>query len=357
MRRNLCLIVLAPLLLVFSYESLLCGDSERVQNPIAILEQSERVYLVDACPDESNPWLSWVAPSLHLYCAVERSEDSTVVIVRDFSEQVLPEILAGENLLAAGATVEAREHYLKALSIDSTVSKLYVFIGDTYFLEGQYGEAKKWYQKAMEINPVDYQAYRFMADILERQGHLELAMHTLVAALIYNMNYDIAWDDLRRIGLKLGLEVTRHPFRHRSWMEPVSDTTYRVCIDSSVASSPEKLAAWFAFTAEKAVWQVEGKFFDETPTADQYHLTLSELYSCVNWLVSVWVDLKKKNPKISDPDLDFISRAAEDGFLKEYVLLEVLSQLDIHLLLELNLRDNLSLRFEEFFFRYYIRGT
>ena len=76
----------------------------------------------------------------------------------------------------------------------------------------------------------------------------------------------------------------------------------------------------------------------------------------MNWLVSVWVDLKKKNPKISDPSLDFISRAAEDGFLKEYVLLEVLSQLDIHLLLELNLRDNLSPRFGEFFFRYYIRG-
>jgi tetratricopeptide (TPR) repeat protein len=356
MKRSLLLIGFVLLFMVYLYDRSL-SEEEMLQNPIQIIEQSAIGYIINACPDDSNPSFSRIAPSLDPRCILEKTGDSVLVSIRDFSPKALPEIQKGESLLVVGEHQKAREHYMEALSIDSLASKLYVYIGDTYYTEQRYDEAKKSYQKALEKNPVDFQAYRFLADVYEHQGKLEEAKDALVTALIYNMNYDIAWADLRRVGLKLGIQVTRQPFIQRAWMEEENDTTYNVCIDSSVATSAEKLTTWFAFIAEKAVWQVEGKFFEKYPDAEEYYLTLNELYDCFQWLVSAWQEVKGMNPELTDPELDFILRVTDDGFLEEYILLEALSQLDIHLLLELNIRENMFPRFRDFFFRYYMLGT
>lgn len=356
MKRSLIFLGFTLLVMFFSHHHS-SGEEETGKNPYQLLVESQNGYLIGICPDDSNPSFSQITPSLDPGCFIERIGDSVLVSIRNFSSENLPDIQKGNSLLREGETEKAREYYFKALSRDSLESKLYVFIGDTYFEEQQYDEAKRYYEEALKKNPADYQAYRFLADVYRLQGQLEEATDALISALICNMNYDIAWRDLELIGIDQGFQVNRHPFRQRCWMTQLSDTTYQICIDSSASISPEEFTTWTTYIAAKVVWQVEGKFFQEYPDEDQYLLTQKELSDCFYWLVGTWLYFKMENPEISNPLLDFMARVMEDGHIEEYVLLEVLSQIDIHLLLELTFRDNLFPRFRDFFYRYYIVGT
>jgi tetratricopeptide (TPR) repeat protein len=356
MKGNLYLLFLTLIFFVFSFTSLY-GEEATTKNPMKILEESKNHYLMASCPDDSNPNTFRSDDSREVVYIIEKTKDGTIVKESYPPPSVLPMIQAGDSLLNLGKAKEARDSYFEALNVDSLYPRIYSWIGDTYFIENQYDEALRWYQRCLEKNPADFQAYRFKADVYERQGKLEEAMDALVSALIYNIDYYYAWDDLHQIGLKLSYPVTRHTFKQRCWMEPVGDSTYRMCVDSSLAAWPEKFTAWLGFISTKAVWQVEGKFFEEIKNEKEYYLTLSEVYDCFNWLIIIWRELKKENPRLSDGDLDFYDKLAEDGFLQEYVCLEVLSQLNRPLLIKKVAEENLLPRLKEFFFRYYIQKT
>jgi tetratricopeptide (TPR) repeat protein len=357
MNCKLCILFVMLPLIFLSFPLLYAEEAKTDENPVLVLQASSKHYLVGFCPDDSNQAVITSAHSPDEDYLIERSKDSVVIKLSVPSDRAWPFILRGDSLLKADKTGEAREQYFQALELDSLYSKTYVWIGDTYFGDNQYDQAAEWYQKCLEKNPADFQAYRFLADVYERQDELDKAMDVLISALIYNMNYDNAWYDLSRIGIQLDYPVSRHAFKQRCWMEQLSDTSYRICLDSSLSAQPEKAAAWLGFISEKAVWQAEGKFFEEYKTDERYSLTLQEIYDCFTWTISIWKGEKEENPQLSDWDLDFFNKVADDGFLEEYVLLEVLSQLNKSLLIKIITEENLLPRLREFFLRYYVQKT
>jgi len=104
----------------------------------------------------------------------------------------------------------ALKHYTRALELDERLYSAALFIGDTYFVQGNNLAAAEWFTKATVIDPNSETAHRYLGDTLMRQGAIRQAGASYIDAVLAEPFTGLPWRQLREWAARNQLS-SNHP--------------------------------------------------------------------------------------------------------------------------------------------------
>jgi tetratricopeptide (TPR) repeat protein len=118
----------------------------------------------------------------------------------------------GNGLAVQGRSVEAIEHYQKAIEIKPNYAEAYYNLGRLFAGQGRFAEAIGYYQRALEIKPNLAEAHYNLGIVLDRQGKPGEAIDHYQKALAINPDYAEAHNNLGMVLARQGqsAEAIRH---------------------------------------------------------------------------------------------------------------------------------------------------
>lgn len=93
---------------------------------------------------------------------------------------------------------------------------------------------------------------------------------------------------------------------------------YKVVISEDIMEDPHAVAAWREYANAKKEWREE-LFFQTFPDEKKYRYSYREELDCRKRLAEYWIDLKGRNPGISNPYLDQLAQVYNSLYFPEYI--------------------------------------
>jgi hypothetical protein len=93
---------------------------------------------------------------------------------------------------------------------------------------------------------------------------------------------------------------------------------YKVVISEEVMDDPHALSAWREYAKFKKEWRKE-LFFKTFPDEKKYRFTYKEELDCRKRLAEYWIDMKKRNPELSNEYLDKLTSVYNSLYFPEYI--------------------------------------
>lgn len=209
---------------------------------------------------------------------------------------------------------QARELYLKVLSLAPASSQVMTFIGQVYGHEGNDSLAEVWYRKAIEANYFDYMAHWFLADLCQGAGRKDEAVAEILVAHILNRNNPRLAESMERIFKGSGMTYREWQFLPRYEVKDLGNNKASVQWD---ANHPE----WLAYALCKALWQIEPGYRDSMLNGTREHPLMVEEKECV---VNVLIGIQNRKKETKDPALQVAQKALDEKMFSEFLVYEVI---------------------------------
>ncbi|MEW5976997.1 MAG: tetratricopeptide repeat protein [Acidobacteriota bacterium] len=233
--------------------------------------------------------------------------------------------LKAEGFFAQDQFRSAAEEYVKAIQADPAFGKAYLHLGDCFFASKNYEEALKMYQQAIARTPLDASAYRFAADALLKLGRRQECREHLIASLVADPEYPLAWANLDSLAQSEGGRLTRHteavPLQFL--LVGLAGQNYEEALFETVA--PQTVPAWRTYVKQKLLWK-EQLFKKRYPQESFYHSSSEEEIDCLKRAVEEWNRIRQENREARDEHLDFLSDAEANDQLEAFVFVELFTE-------------------------------
>lgn len=205
---------------------------------------------------------------------------------------------------------KARLLYDELLDLNPEYTKLLVYIGQTYHLQGELKKAIPFYQKAVEQNFIDYMAHWFLGRALWDLGEVEDCLASYMVAHLLNRNHPLLMKEIIKVLAANGLE-------YHTWkLVPQIELERKDSINIEVAYG----SGWMGYALAKAVWQFEPSHSEEmgetfgVPSIAQEKEALAALY--------VSSEVGDKTLK-KEPFIISFKNAIEKSQIEAYILYEI----------------------------------
>lgn len=213
-----------------------------------------------------------------------------------------------ENFFQQENYTSARSRYQKVLEQNPTCYNVMVYIGDTYFHEGNFQKASEWYKKAIKENYIDYLAHWAYANASYFRGDKETALREITVAKVLNRNNPRLTKKLQEIYKLNKLEYKDWYFTPKYAVEQ----TYDAKRDKDVVSiSAEEL--WLPYALVQAVWEYEPNYAES--------MNNSLLLRHKEAVGAVAVTMEKNDMK-KNLALKTLKKALDGGYYEAYVVYE-----------------------------------
>lgn len=127
----------------------------------------------------------------------------------DCPEAALEAHARGDSLAGARRFGDAALEYEKATVACPADATLWVDLADTYYVQEDYQKAKEHFLRALSIDPWNPEAHRFLSDTEVQLGNHEAAADQLVLALVSDPIYEAGWSAFRAYAAAMGWNWNR----------------------------------------------------------------------------------------------------------------------------------------------------
>jgi tetratricopeptide (TPR) repeat protein len=297
-------IIIASALCLGLFATNLQAQKKELHSPgeiIQIMDKSELAYAIRFFEDKIVPKdFSKKLTGNSVYRV--RQKNGFKVEKYKTSSEVKAAIDKAEDFFQKKQYEDAREGYLKVLSLDSLQYSMYAYIGQTYKLEGKLPLAKQYYLQATAINPIDYLGHWFLADAYEADKQIDLAQKEILIAHILNRNNPRIMEALKRILGKNKKEYQEWQFNPQYTLEKKNDSTIDIGVN----------LLWSGYAMTKAVWKYEPGYKQSMGYEVDNEFAESEGKEALVSLVAM-------NEKSKDKELSADILAARQAFDKHQV--------------------------------------
>ncbi|MBN2418726.1 MAG: tetratricopeptide repeat protein [Deltaproteobacteria bacterium] len=222
--------------------------------------------------------------------------------------------------------------YANAMEKDPTNYRAVLYVGDSYFANGQYKDAVEWFERATKSNPDKETAWRFWGDCLMHMDKKEEGRLRFIDALIAEPYNQLSWNGVRNFvninKLKLEPPDIQRPQRldaNGELLLPEKNSDS----NDSLKSLHDGTEAWKYYNEVVKKWRSK-RFRERYPDKKEYRHTLEEEKEALE-LVAEKVNDKIKKGKIQSKDLNH--------GIKTLLELDALNLLEPYILFHLADRD------------------
>ncbi len=227
--------------------------------------------------------------------------------------------IAAEEAIRNKRFVKARKLFLKMLNQMPEHAQVMVYIGHTYEKEKDSETAEYWYKKAIDTNPINIVAYRALAEIQVGKGEFDLALESILTALVLNRNDPDLIQVANRIARFQGKQFSNWDFSPQYQLVRGEGGSIKVEYNGS---------PWKYYGLSKAFWAYEPGYkevrlaggFDELDILEEQDCMERALYAYENLLGD---DALKQS---TFPEIHHYNNAKQKGYSMEYMLFEVVMQ-------------------------------
>lgn len=152
-----------------------------------------------------------------------------------------------EELFQSKEYEQARLLYDKLLQMHPEYTKLLVYIGQTYHLEGEVQKAIPFYTKAIGQNFIDYMGHWFLGRAMWDIGKTDDCLASYMVAHLLNRNHPLLKQELIKVLAINGLEYNDWRFVPQIELKQQDSTNMSVAYASG----------WEGYAIAKAVWAFE----------------------------------------------------------------------------------------------------
>ena len=217
--------------------------------------------------------------------------------------------------------------YAKTMELDPTNYKAVLYVGDSYFANGQYKDAVEWFERATKVDPNKETAWRFWGDCLLRMDKKEEGRLKFIDALIAEPYNQFTWNGIRNLvntnRLKLEPPDIKRPQRLDATGELlVAEKDTGDSADDQHKSPPDGTGAWRYYNDVAREWRAT-KFKEKFTEENVYRHTLEEEREALELVAEkVNEDIKKGLIKSKDlnPGIKTLLELQASGMLEPYIL-------------------------------------
>jgi tetratricopeptide (TPR) repeat protein len=220
------------------------------------------------------------------------------------------------KLLHKGRYGKYRAKLKEHLQDYPNLSYLHVGIGNSHFAEGDLAAAQQWYRQGASANPMNPMLGYSMAFCHLAAGDEARAIEALIGSVTVCRNNLLAWLALDCLLSAQGGRVIDQRFRNRTY----TGWDGVVMVDEGVP--PRMVESWVYFgAAEIAINSRRSELLD---VFDTWDIEEFELYKLAH-LLGMYVIQKGEPGGIRDSYLENLLTIHEEGYLKQYVLFEMIA--------------------------------
>ena len=226
--------------------------------------------------------------------------------------------------------------YQEAVEVEPEFYLAHANLGDCYYRKGDYEKAISLYDKGLSMNPYDHSIHFFKADALFALGRTEEALQSYLEALTLFPRYRVALNNMKLHQKELGVKIYDEPFVPKIGVREESGT-YKIYIDGG-AEGP----GWLAYGLAKALWRTSPSHRKEMLEGEYPDgWSLVEELQCLAVMLDTYPKLAEVN-KVQDPQLERLTEIAKAGYLREFVLYQIASRMDRHIMLKFEDRSRVK---------------
>jgi hypothetical protein len=201
-------------------------------------------------------------------------------------------------------------YYKLTLEADTSLYNVMTYIGQMYESKGDIENTIRWYKTAIGKNYIDYMAHWFLADAYLKTGDSKNAVDEIVIAQILNRNNQNLKKSAANIFKRSYLSTADWYFNPQVELKKVSDSKISLAFNEK----------WIGYAMAKALWAFEPGY-STSMGVEQGQYSTTEDREC---LIALLVSLDNAKTEIKDdPQLSILKEAAENKFLDEYILYEI----------------------------------
>jgi tetratricopeptide (TPR) repeat protein len=227
-----------------------------------------------------------------------------------YNDQSQPLFDKAETFFQSKNLDSALVYYKSSLIADSSLYNVMTYIGQIYGSKGNYKDAIEWYKKAIQHNYIDYMAHWFLADTYLATKDLNSALEEIVIAQILNRNNQRIKKAVTNILDKNKRSTEDWCFNPQIELGRISDNKISVSLKDN----------WTGYAMAKALWTYEPGYRESMGVASGQYSTLEDKECLISLLTGI------ENAKIkikNDPQLQILKNAADNKYLEEYILYEI----------------------------------
>lgn len=215
-----------------------------------------------------------------------------------------------EQLFQKKEYEEARLLYDKLLGMHPEYSKLLVYIGQTYHLEGEVEKAIPFYRKAIEQNFIDYMGHWFLGRAMWDIGEIEDGLASYMVAHLLNRNHPLLIKELTKVLEANGLQYNKWSFIPQIALEREDSINIKVSFAEG----------WMGYALAKAVWEFEPSHSEEMGETFGVPSMAQEKEA----LISFYLTYEAGDKKLAkEPYLVGFEKALEGKQVDAYILYEI----------------------------------
>lgn len=219
-------------------------------------------------------------------------------------------------------------------------------IGDTYYFSGDYATALRYYDSAIGLNPYDPQLYYYRGNALVRMGQLDNGIDSYIDALALLPHYPAVMNMLKSMAEPVGLELHDGLFHPGACARRDGEDIAVGLHEGSSANG------WIIYGLAKGLWLGEPEHRKKRLGREEYHWSSTEEQECLVATLAAYLQFKKDDEDISDPNLDKLFEMSLDGHLLSYVLYEIGYRMDPNIMLRTD--DDVRKKVREYVSRYVV---
>jgi tetratricopeptide (TPR) repeat protein len=204
----------------------------------------------------------------------------------------------------------AMVYYKLALQADSSMFYVITYIGQIYERKKDFDNAILWYKKAIGKNYIDYMAHWFLADAYMTKNDINSALDEIVIARILNRNNKGITKSMSQILINAKRNNADWYFTPQIEFIKKSDKQISIAMNEK----------WTGYATAKALWTYEPGYPESMGVPKGKYSTLEDKECMVSLLVA---EENAKTDIKNDPQLSILKNAAENKFLEEYILYEI----------------------------------
>lgn len=208
--------------------------------------------------------------------------------------------------------------YARTMEIDPTNYKAVLYVGDSYFANGQYKDAIEWFEQATKVNPDKETAWRFWGDCLIRLDKKNEGRSKFIDALIAEPYNPLSWNGVRNFINSNKLELKTPDIQRPQRLEASGEL---LVAEKNIGDS-DGTEAWSYYNDVAREWR-SNKFHEKFPDEKEYRHTLDEEKEALEQVAEkVNEDIKKGLLKSNDlnPGILLLLELHASGLLEPYIL-------------------------------------
>ena len=296
---------------------------------------------------DASPDLFWRLRQKPAVNPVVTADPARHVTEFPFDEEALALLSKAEPLFQAGRCDEAKAFYQEAVRRSPRCYLALLSLGDCALRAHDAESALAYYKHAHEINPFDYGTVLFQGTALLDLGRTTEARAAYIEALAMKPRQATILTAIKNRSDALGVSVIDEPF-----VPKVSVRARDGGVD--IGWDPPTGSHWMAFGLCKGMWRVDPAHRRDMLGSEEDTWSNVEEEECFASLLGVYTMNIEKHTVGQEPNLDRLRRVLQAKLLDGFILYEIGSRVDPHIMLTATDSERRQVR--EYIERYVIVG-